>query len=96
MENENKKPLHLTITDNRTGETVRDLDFDCLIGAVHLSAGESGGLFIARGTTLAQAETVCAAEATVAHALRKDPMLCLAKGIINAEAVEKITEETEN
>lgn len=96
MENENKKPLHLTITDNETGETLRDLDCDCIIGAVHLSEGESGGLFIARSTTLAQAETVCAAEATVARALKKDPMLCLAKGIINAEAVEKITEETEN
>jgi len=95
MEKE-KMPFHLTITDNETGETLRDLDFDVIIGAVHLSQGENTGIFVANSSTMAQAETIAAAETTVARTLKKHPMLCLAKGIVDAGAIEEVTEETEN
>ena len=88
-------PFHLTITDNETGETVRDLDFDAIIGAVHLSEAMSGGLILSHCSTLALAETVSSAERVVERTLKEDPMLCLAKLVCTA-TVEEETEETEN
>lgn len=93
MEKETKKmPYHLTITDNETGETVRDLDFDALIGAVHLSKKESGGIFLANCSIMAQAETIASAEATVARALKQDKLVAMAKCIVDAEVVEEDSE----
>ncbi len=101
MEKETKKmPFHLTITDNRTGETVRDLDFDALIGSAHISNDEAAGLFVTSCNTLAVAATVAAAESTLHHVEQKDPMLRLLKlgfGLRTEELEEGTeTEETEN
>lgn len=96
MEKENKKkPFRLTITDNETGEVIRDLELDAIIGAVHLDEETSGGLFISRCSTLALAETVRAAEITTEKALKNSPMLRLAKSLVEAGEVEEI-EDTEN
>lgn len=83
MEDE-KMPFHLTITDNRTGETVRDLDFDCLIGAVHLSEKQAGGLYITSCSTATIAATVVATESTLDHVQQLDPTLRLAKLLVGA------------
>lgn len=99
MEKRNKKmPYHLTITDNETGETLRELDFDCLIGAVHLSEKESGGIFLANSSILAQAETIAATEVTVKQALDKDADIRRARATVAAEIIEENfeTKETEN
>lgn len=95
---EKKMPYHLTITNNETGEIERDLDFDALIGAVHLSERESAGIFLADSTILAQAEVLDAAEDTVKQALAEDPMLRMATYVVKAEAAKAVTdtEGTEN
>ena len=96
MENENKKmPFHLTITDNETGEAECSLDFDCLIGAVHIAEGEARGLLIQRCNNLTKASTVCATEDTLHEIHKKDPLLILAKMAVTSKVVGE-TEETEN
>ena len=95
MEKENKKPFHLVITDNETGETIRDLDFDAIIGAVHLDEETSGGLLVSRCNKLALAETITAAEITVEKTLKNDKLLRAARSLVDVESVEE-TEGTEN
>lgn len=98
MENENKKPFHLTITDNETGETVRDLDFDAIIGAVHLSEEQAGGLYITKCSVANIAATVVAAESLLDHIQHLDPSLRLLKlGFgLRTEEVKEETEGTAN
>ena len=95
MENE-KMPYHLAITDNETGETVQELDFDVIIGAVHIAERHSQGIFVANASVLSQAETIAAAEATVKNAIDDDPLLRFSMGLVNAKATEEDheTEET--
>lgn len=41
-----RKPYHLTITDNRTGEVHRDTDINAIICAFHLGDNETGQVFL--------------------------------------------------
>lgn len=94
MEKE-KMPYHLTITDNRTGETLRDLDFDCLIGSAHLSKEEAAGLFLTSCTNGDVAATIVAVENTLHHIQQDDPMLRLTKLLVGTRMGEEKTETEE-
>ena len=96
MEKETKKmPFHLTITDNRTGETVRDLDFDCLIGSAHISNEEAAGLFLTSCTNGVVAETLVSTETVLQRIQQDDPMLRLTKLLVGIKTEEEETETPE-
>ena len=84
MEKE-KMPFHLTITDNETGETLRDLDFDAIAGAVHISEEEAAGIFLTCCTNFDIAATIVAAENTLRRVEQEDPMLRLAKLMVGTK-----------
>lgn len=97
MEKENKKkPFHLTVTDNETGETVQDLDFDALIGAAHIGEMEAGGIIVSRCSTMTLAATSIAVEQTLNKLCKDDPLVAFAKCGIDSTMVENEPEETEN
>jgi adenosine/AMP kinase len=89
------KPFHLVITDNETGETVQELDFDVLVGAAHINDHESAGIVIAKGSPLVQAQTVMAVETTIDTLTQRDPFVGMALAMMRASSKTEI-KETEN
>jgi len=89
MKNENnEKPFHLTIANNETGEIIRELDFDALIGAAHISEEEAGGLFVSKCSRFDLAATVVAAEDTLRLIEQQDPMLRMTKLMVGSKIKE--------
>ena len=76
------KPVHLVITDNKTGETIKALDFDALVCAAHTGEHECGGIMVSRCSTKVLAETLMGAEYTVKQMEELDPMAALAKTLL--------------
>lgn len=95
MENENKKPFHLVITDNATGETLQELDFDALIGAAHLDEETAAGLLVSRCSTRTLAATTSACEDTLVKLYVDNPALLIAKRCFGTELVEDEPENEE-
>ena len=94
MNETTKKPFHLVITDNETGETVRELDFDAIIGAIHTGEQECGGIIISRCNGLSLAETMASAKATLEKAEEDSPIAAFAaKIMIGAEVYEPQNQE---
>ena len=94
MSKQKKRPFHLLITDNETGKTVQELDFDAIIGAAHIKQRECAGIVIARCSPMAHAETAMAVERTVKELENRDPMVGLA--LLTARATTEVTVEPEN
>lgn len=90
MEKETKKmPFHLTITDNETGEIVRELDTDAIIGAANTSEEGAAGICVTRCSGQTLANTFVAVESMLEHMMNKEPMLRLAKMLVGAEIERK-------
>lgn len=90
MNKETKKmPFHLTITDNETGEIVREIDIDAIIGAVNTSEEEAAGICVTRCSGRTMADTIVAVESMLEHLMNKEPMLRLAKMLVGAEIERK-------
>ena len=62
--------FHLTIKDNETGEILRDVDVNCLIGGVAVGDAASQGIAIARCNDLELAHCIVSAE-TAVKAIKK-------------------------
>lgn len=99
MSDTKKMPFHLAITDNETGETVRELDFEALVGTVHIAEGEAGGLYMTCCNSFALVETVIAGEHLIDRVKKEHPevaMLCALHKLSGIEPETEETEETEN
>ena len=86
------KPFHLTVTDNETGEVVRELDFDTLIGAARVNKQECAGVAIAKSSPIAHAETIIATETTIDKLTQLNPMVGLALVMTKASLKAEIEE----
>ena len=84
------KPFHLTVTDNETGNIVRELDFNAIIGAAHISEKECAGVVIAHCSPMVQAETIMAAEVTINELTQCEPMVGLALVMAKASSKSEI------
>ena len=90
MGGDTNNKFHLTITDNQTGEVMRDLDIVALAGAIH--TGEDGiaqGIFLGRCNRLTTAETVKGAEYTLERVYKEDPLLHLLTAMMDGEEANK-------
>lgn len=87
MEDENKKlPLHLTITDNETGEVLQDLDCKALIGAIHEGKEDRiASLRVIRCTGKEVAMTCLGATATVRYMCQEHPALAAVMVMLDGE-----------
>lgn len=95
MSDTKKMPFHLTITDNETGETVREVDFDALIGTTHTAEGKVGALWITRCNSFALVETVLAGEHIIDHVKKEHPEIAMLCALHKLSGIEPETEETE-
>lgn len=71
----NRAPYHLTITDNITGEVLRDLHFGAIIAGISVGPGESAGLALYSCEAEEHAEAVTACELTLKREYDGDPDL---------------------
>lgn len=72
-----KKPFHLVITDNETGETLHDYDTDCIIGAANQEES-TVCIGTCRDCTVGDIiETITGVEETVKEFEKDDPRLGL-------------------
>ena len=83
---EQKKPYHLTITDNETGEPCVDLDFDTIIGVAHLAEGEVDNFFITESNLHAIAETAICTEGLLKKIHKDHPWLDPAMKLLKRSA----------
>lgn len=95
MSDTKKMPFHLIVTDNETGETVRELDFEALIGTAHIAEEEAGGLWITRCNSFALVETVLAGEHLIDRVKKEHPEVAMLCALQKLSGVEPETEETE-
>lgn len=87
-----KKPFHLVITDNETGETLHDDDTDCIIGAANQKES-TVCIGTCRDCTVADIiETIIGAEEVVKEFEKDDPRLVLLLEISRRKA-RKLAEE---
>lgn len=96
MEDTKKMPFHLIVTDNETGETVRELDFDALIGTAHIAKGEAGGLWIMRCNSFAVLETVIAGEQLLDRVKGECPEVAMMHTLYKISGIEPEVAETKN
>ena len=95
MENENKKPFHLVITDNETGETLQELDFDALVGAAHLNGEFCAGILVSRCSHKTLAATTNSVEEVLHKMYQDNPLVMFAKRCFGTELVEDEPENEE-
>lgn len=72
MSKENRTPYHLTITDNKTGETLHDMDFSSLLAGVGTSNEESGCLAVYSCPAIQLSNTARAAETLIERECEED------------------------
>lgn len=90
-----RKPYHLTITDNRTGEVYRDTDADALIGAIHTDENETGQIFLSECTGVALGQLMVALDTIQKQAHSEIPDLELLSGIVRARMRQTLTDYAE-
>lgn len=91
------KPFHLIITDNETGETVRELDFDAIVGAVHIDECQAAGVYITRCNLMDQAETLKSAEVILESLYKQNPLLRVAQTMFSTNIDhEEVKNQEEN
>ena len=89
------KPFHLVITNNETGEVINDLDFDALVGAIHIGGDTCGGIILSQCSAMAMGETLASAKATIQKAVNEDMPAALVMMMVEAKIAEE-TEEPQN
>lgn len=94
-----KMKFHITITDNETGETLKDCDACCIIGACN--EGEHTAVLAALHCTATDlANAIDGTEEAVAHVKRENPeveMLMKLKHLFDGlETHDEADEETED
>lgn len=87
-----RKPYHLTITDNITGEVYRDVDIDALIGAMHVDENETGQIFLSECTGVALGQLMIALDTIQKQAHSEVPDLELLIGVVRAQMRQTITD----
>lgn len=95
MSDTKKMPFHLTITDNETGETVRELDFEALVGTAHIAEGKAAGLYMTRCNSFALVETVISGEHLIDRVKKEQPEVAMLCALHKLSGIEPETEETE-
>lgn len=90
------KPFHLIITNNETGETVRELDFDALIGTAHTGEHESCGLVLSKCNGLVMAETLASVASTVKQVEDENQMEAFVAKIMFEASIEEPENQEEN
>lgn len=87
-----KKPFHIVITDNETGETLHDYDTDCIIGAASQEKS-TVCIGVSRDCTVGDIiETIIGCEEIVKEFEKDDPQLGLLLEISRCKA-RKLAEE---
>ena len=89
------KPFHLTITDNMTGEVLQDLDFDALLGAVHIEEDLSATLKVTDCDAIALAKTTSSLRSVLIKIYKDYPEILFMETYIHTQGVDD-TEENNN
>ena len=88
-----KKPFHITITNNETVEIIHDSDTNCIIGAINQEES-TACIGVARDATGADiATTIVSVEEFVQDFKNDDPILCLAAEVFKHNGTRVVKPE---
>lgn len=83
MEEREKMPFHMVITDNETGEVIQELDACAIIGAAQTYMGETCAIGLVKCRRLELAATIAGVQRAVENAICRSPQAGIAATIMS-------------